>query len=54
MDDEEEGQRPSAELQYHGRPLSEVFGPPESLEQQRATPEVDCHGGPVPEVSGPS
>ena len=53
MNDQEEGQRPSTEVEYHGGPLSEVFGPPESVEQQRATTEVDCHGGPVPEVSGP-
>ena len=53
MDDQEEGQRPSTEVGYHGGPLSEVFGPPESVEQQRATTEVDCHGGPVPEVPGP-
>ena len=30
---------------YHGGPLSEVFGSPESTE-------VDYHGGPLPEVSG--
>ena len=40
------------EADYHGGPLSEVFGPPESEEQQRTSPEVDCHGGPVSEVSG--
>ena len=53
MDDQEEGQRPSTEVDCHGGPLSEVFGPPESEEQQRATTEMDCHGGPVSEVSGP-
>ena len=29
VDDQEEGQRPSTEVQYHGGPLSEVLGPPE-------------------------
>ena len=53
VDDQEEGQRPSKEVEYHGGPLSEVIGPPESVEQHRATTEVDCHGGPVPKVSGP-
>ena len=53
MDDREKGQRPSTEVDYHGGPLSEVFGPPESEEQQRTLTEVDCHGGPVSEVSGP-
>ena len=53
VDDQEEGQRPSTEVEHHGGPLSAVFGPPESVEQQRATTEVDCHDGPVPEVSGP-
>ena len=53
MDDQEEGQRPSTKVEYHGGPLSEIFGPPESVEQQRATTKVDCRGGPVPEVSGP-
>ena len=53
VDDQEEGQQPSTEVEYRGGPLSEVFGPPESVEQQRATTEVDCHGGPVPEMSGP-
>ena len=53
VDDQEERQRPSTEVEYHGGPLYEVFGPPESVEQQRATTEVECHGGPVPEVSGP-
>ena len=53
MDDQEEGQRPSTEVEYHGGPLSEVFGPPESVEQQRATTEVACHGGTIPEVFGP-
>ena len=53
VDDHEEGQRPWTEVEYHGGPISEVFDPPESVEQQRATTEVDCHGGPVPEVSGP-
>ena len=51
--DRAEQQRPSTELDYHGRPLYEVFGPPESVEHQRATTEIDCHGGPVSEVSGP-
>ena len=51
--DQAEQQRPSAEVDYHGRPLSEVFGPPESVEHQRATTEIDCHGGTVPEMSGP-
>ena len=45
--------RPPMEVDYHGRPLSEVFGPPKSEEQQRTLTEVDCHGGPVFEVSGP-
>ena len=53
VDDQEEGQRPSTEVEYHGEPLSEVFRPPESVEQQRAATEMDCHGGPVSEVSGP-
>ena len=53
MDDQEEGQLPSTEVENHGGLFSEVFGPPESVEQQRATTEADCHGGPVPEVSGP-
>ena len=53
MDDQEERQRPSTEVEYHGGPLSELFGPPESVEQQRATTEVDHHGGPVPEMSEP-
>ena len=52
-DDQEEGQKPSAEVDCHGGPLSEVFGPPESEEQQRATTKMDCHGGPVSEVFGP-
>ena len=52
--DQAEQQRPSTEVDYHGRPLSEMFGPPGSVEHQRATTEIDCHGGPVPEVSGPS
>ena len=51
MGDRAEQQRPSTEEDYHGRPLFEVFGPPESVEHRRAT--TDCHGGPVPEVSGP-
>ena len=54
VDDQEEGQRPSTKVKYNGGPLSEVFGPTESVEQQRATTEVDCHGGRVPEVSRPS
>ena len=28
VDDQEEGQRPSTEVEYHGGPLFEVFGPP--------------------------
>ena len=52
VDYQEEEQRPSTEVDCHGGPLSEVFGPPES-EQQRATTEMDCHGGLVSEVSGP-
>ena len=52
-DDQEEGQCPSTEVEYHGVPLSEVFGPPKPVEQQRTTTEVDCHGGSVPEVSRP-
>ena len=51
--DRAEQQRPSTEVDYRGRPLSEVFGPPESVEHQRATTEMDCHGGPVSKVSGP-
>ena len=53
MDDQEEGQRPSTEVEYHGGPISEVFGPLESVEQRQATTEVDCNGRPVPEMSGP-
>ena len=53
VDDQEEGQRPSTEVDCHGGLLSEVFGPPESEEQQRATIEMDCHSGLVSEVSGP-
>ena len=54
VNDQAEQQRPSTEVDYHhGRPLSEVFGPPESVEHQRATTEMDCHGGPVSEVSEP-
>ena len=54
MNGREEQQRPSTEeVEYHGGPLSEVFGPLESIKQHRATTEVDCHGGPVYEVSGP-
>ena len=53
LDDRAEQQRPSTEVDYHGRPISEVFGPPESVEHQRTTTEMDCHGGPVSEVSGP-
>ena len=53
MEDREEGQRPSKEVDYHGGPLSEVFGAPESEEQQRTLTEVDSHGGPVSEVSRP-
>ena len=53
VDDREEQQRRSTEVDYHSRHLSEVFGPPESVEHQRATTEMDCHGGPVSEVSGP-
>ena len=51
--DQEQSQRPSTEVEYHGGPLCQVFGPPESVEQQRATTEIHCHGEPVPEVSGP-
>ena len=51
--DRAEQQRPSTEVDYHGRPLFEVFDPLESVEHQRATTEMDCHGGPVSEVSGP-
>ena len=53
MDDREEGQQASTEVDHHGGPLSEVFGPPESEEQQQTLTEVDCHGGPISEVSGP-
>ena len=53
VDDQEEGRRPSTEVNCHGGPLSKVFGPPESEEQQRATIEMDCHGELVSEVSGP-
>ena len=53
VDDRAEQQRPSTEVDYHGGPLSEVFGPPEAVEHQRATTEMDCHGGPVSEVFGP-
>ena len=44
MDDQEEQQRPLTEVDYHDRPLSEAFGPPESEEQQRTSTAVDCHG----------
>ena len=30
VDDREEQQRPSTEVDYHEGPLSEVFGPPEA------------------------
>ena len=53
VDDREEQQRPSTEIDYHGGPLSEVFGPPESEEQQRSSTEVDYHGGPLSEIFGP-
>ena len=53
VEDREEQQRPSTEVDYHGGPLSEVFGPPESEEQRRVTTEMDCHDGPVSELSGP-
>ena len=53
VDDQDKGQRPLPEVDYHGEPLSEVFGPPESVEQQRSTTEMDCHGGPVSEMYGP-
>ena len=53
VDDQEEGKRSLTEVDCHGGPLSEVFGPPESGEQQRTTTEMDCHGGPVSEVSRP-
>ena len=52
VDDREEQRRPSTEVDYHGGPLSEVFGSPESEEQQRTLAEVDYHGGLVSEVSG--
>ena len=53
VDDREEQQRLSTEVDYHGGPLFEVFGPPESEEQQRTSTEVDYHGGPLSEVFGP-
>ena len=53
MDDQEEGQRPSTEVECHGGSPSEVFVPPESVEQRQATTEVDCNGRPVPEMSEP-
>ena len=53
VDDRAEQQLPSTEVDYHGGPLPDVFGPPESVEHQRATTEMDCHGGPISEVSGP-
>ena len=53
VDDQEEKQRPLTEVDHHGGPLSEVFGPPESEEQLRTSTEIDCHGGPVSKVSGP-
>ena len=53
VDDRAEQQWPSTKVDYHGRPLSEAFGPPESVEHQRATTEMDRHGGPISEVSGP-
>ena len=53
MDDQEEGQRPTTEVDCPGGPLYEVLGPPESKEQQQATTEMDCYDGLVPEVSGP-
>ena len=52
VDDRKEQQRPSTEVDYHGGPLSEVFGPPESEEQQRFSTEEDYHGGPLSEVFG--
>ena len=33
VDDQEEGQRPSTEVDYQDGSLSEVFGPLESVEQ---------------------
>ncbi|CAN0244960.1 unnamed protein product [Ascophyllum nodosum] len=36
----EDGQRPLTEVDYHGGPLSEVFGSPESEEQQRPLTEA--------------
>ena len=51
VDDQEEEQRSSMEVDCHCGPLSEMFGPPES--EQRTTTELDCHGGPVSKVSGP-
>ena len=53
VDDRDEQERPSTEVDYHGGPLYRVFGPPKSEEQQRTLTEVDCQGGPVSEVSGP-
>ena len=53
VDDREKQQRPSTEVDYHGGPLSEVFGPPESEEQQWSSMEIDYHGGPFSEVFGP-
>ena len=53
VEDREEQQRSSTEVDYHGGPRSEVFGPPESVEQQGATKEINCHSGPVSEVSDP-
>ena len=53
VDDQEEVQRPSTEVDCHRGPLSEVFGPPKSEEQQRAMTEMACHSRPVSEVSEP-
>ena len=45
VDDREEQQPPSTEVDYHGEHFFEVFGPPEPEEQQRPSTEVDGHGG---------
>ena len=47
--DRAEQQLPSTEVDYHDRPLPEVFGSLESVEHQRVTTD---YGEPVPEVSG--
>ena len=53
VDDQEEGQRLSTEVDCHGGPLSEVFGPPESEEQQRATTEMAAMVGLFPKCPDP-